>query len=83
MLLSLQKIYEMSRFILLVIMILSALPELNADNIKDLTARLEQELNCRQKYLQAKVQRIDSLSMLQQHAANAEQVMNLYELLFN
>jgi hypothetical protein len=73
----------MSRFILLVMMILSALSELNADNIKDLTARLEQELNCRQKYLQAKVQRIDRLSILQQHAANAEQVMNLYEELFN
>jgi DNA-binding CsgD family transcriptional regulator/flagellar basal body-associated protein FliL len=64
-------------------MILLALPNLYADNIKDLTTRLEQELNSRQKYLHAKEQRIDSLSMVLQHTANANRKMELYELLFN
>jgi DNA-binding CsgD family transcriptional regulator len=83
MLLSLQKIIYMSRLILPVIMILLAMPTLQADNIKDLTTRLEQELNRRPKHLHAKEQRIDSLTMVLQHTVNADRKMELYESLFN
>ncbi len=74
----------MSRFILfIVMMILSALQSVSADNIQDLTERLEKELNRRQEYLHIKEQRIDSLSLAIQHSPSVEKKMDLYVSLFN
>jgi DNA-binding CsgD family transcriptional regulator len=73
----------MSHLLLPLMMLLLAIPNLYAGNIKSLTTQLEHELNCRQKYLHAKEQRIDSLSLVLQHTANVDRRLDLYELLFN
>lgn len=73
----------MLRFTISVIMTMLAISNVHADNIKDLTLRLEHELNNRQQYLHVKEHRIDSLSILIRHTANGDRRMDIYNMLFN
>jgi DNA-binding CsgD family transcriptional regulator len=71
------------RIRLSILFVLLAIAYTKADTIQELTAQLEQELGRRQAYLQAKEQRIDSLSTALQHTATTEQKVALYNKLFN
>ncbi len=71
------------RFVIFPVMIMLAVFHVHADDIQDLTRRLEQELNRRQTYLQVKEQRIDSLTTVLGHTTDAARRMDLYNRLFH
>jgi DNA-binding CsgD family transcriptional regulator len=71
------------RYLIFPLLFLLAIPYGNADTIQELTDRLELELDRRPLYLQAKEQRLDSLSTALTHTLNSEEKIDIYHKLFN
>ncbi len=70
------------RLFTLLILISLAAPFTKAETLDELTSKLEQALSHRSEYLQAKEQRMDSLSIALQHCTTTAQKTEIYNKLF-